>query len=221
MSGRSIEQSLTADRLPKGGRPTRDAAARLGAQMLDVALSHFFRHGYEGANMDAIAAEAQVSKRTLYQRYGSKQGLLLAVRDRERANYLRLVEVVLPYGTTRQKIVRTAQIILDAALSPKSKAFIGLKNEMERLGLDLDDGTEQRVVKGWTEAFRSILAADQTLASRGPERLDAIASLLLDLLVATPHHRITIRRDMADTDAAKSAYIERCLDLLSEGIVLA
>lgn len=47
-----------------------------------AALRLFARDGYERTSVDAIAAEAGVSKRTIYSHYGDKQNLfLLVVRD--------------------------------------------------------------------------------------------------------------------------------------------
>ena len=42
----------------------------------DAALRVFAATGYSGASMEAIAAEAEVSKPTLYQSFGSKEQLL-------------------------------------------------------------------------------------------------------------------------------------------------
>jgi len=50
----------------------RDAIAR-------AALTLFARDGYERTSVDAIAAEAQVSKRTVYSHYGDKENLFLLV----------------------------------------------------------------------------------------------------------------------------------------------
>ena len=47
-------------------------------RILDAALRVFAATGYSGAAMDAIAAEAQVSKPTLYQYFGSKEQLFAA-----------------------------------------------------------------------------------------------------------------------------------------------
>ncbi len=41
----------------------------------------FMRHGFEGASMDAIAEEAQVSKPTLYRYYRNKEALFVAVLE--------------------------------------------------------------------------------------------------------------------------------------------
>ena len=44
-----------------------------------AALALFSRDGYERTSVDAIAAEAGVSKRTIYNRYGDKENLFLSV----------------------------------------------------------------------------------------------------------------------------------------------
>ena len=50
---------------------------------MEAARNHFYAHGLERANVDAIAAEAGVSKMTVYSHFGSKEGLFEAVvRDR-------------------------------------------------------------------------------------------------------------------------------------------
>ena len=47
--------------------------------ILDAALKEFSARGYDGASMSKIAAQAQVSKPTLYQYFGDKEGLFAAV----------------------------------------------------------------------------------------------------------------------------------------------
>jgi TetR/AcrR family transcriptional repressor of mexJK operon len=48
-------------------------------RILKAASSHFYAHGLERASVDAIAAEAGVSKMTVYSHFGSKEGLFEAV----------------------------------------------------------------------------------------------------------------------------------------------
>lgn len=50
--------------------------------MLDIALQEFLAKGLSGANIETIARKAGVGKSTIYRKYGSKQGLLLAVAQR-------------------------------------------------------------------------------------------------------------------------------------------
>jgi TetR/AcrR family transcriptional repressor of mexJK operon len=63
---------------------TRSAAedprvTRSRAVILAAASEHFVAHGYVGANVDLIAEEAGVSKRTVYNVFGGKEQLFRAV----------------------------------------------------------------------------------------------------------------------------------------------
>jgi AcrR family transcriptional regulator len=65
---------------PRRGRPRDPERSR---RIMEAARNHFYVHGLERASVDAIAAEAGVSKMTIYSNFGSKEGLFEAVvRDR-------------------------------------------------------------------------------------------------------------------------------------------
>jgi AcrR family transcriptional regulator len=58
------------------GRPRDPERCR---RIIEAASKHFSAHGLERASMDAIAAEAGVSKMTIYSNFASKEGLFEAV----------------------------------------------------------------------------------------------------------------------------------------------
>src|ERR1700681_1943395 len=60
-------------------------------QMLDAAVLMFSRNGYHETSMDAIAAEAEISKPMLYLYYGSKEELFGACLNRELARFIEAV----------------------------------------------------------------------------------------------------------------------------------
>jgi TetR/AcrR family transcriptional repressor of mexJK operon len=65
---------------PRRGRPPDPERLR---RIVEAAHSHFNAHGLERASVDAIAADAGVSKMTIYSHFASKEGLFEAViRDR-------------------------------------------------------------------------------------------------------------------------------------------
>ena len=65
---------------PRRGRPRDPERSR---RITEAARSHFDAHGFERASVDAIAADAGVSKMTIYSHFASKEGLFEAViRDR-------------------------------------------------------------------------------------------------------------------------------------------
>jgi len=61
------------------GKTTREGSAAKRAAILTAARKLFLADGFERTSMDAIASEATVSKRTVYDYYGDKRALLLAV----------------------------------------------------------------------------------------------------------------------------------------------
>jgi TetR/AcrR family transcriptional repressor of mexJK operon len=60
-------------------KPVREGLAHKRAAILAAARALFVAQGVERTSMDAVAAEAGVSKRTVYDYYGDKHGLLMAV----------------------------------------------------------------------------------------------------------------------------------------------
>ena len=61
---------------PRRGRPRDPERCQ---RIMEAARSHFYAHGLERASVDAIAADAGVSKMTIYSHFVSKEGLFEAV----------------------------------------------------------------------------------------------------------------------------------------------
>jgi AcrR family transcriptional regulator len=57
-------------------------------KILDAAAKLFYRHGVNGVGIDAILAEAKASSRSLYQHFGSRDGLALAYLQRRDEEWL-------------------------------------------------------------------------------------------------------------------------------------
>jgi AcrR family transcriptional regulator len=76
--------------------PPRRGEQRRGAELrrhiLFAAKDVFLETGYERASMDAVAARAETSKRSLYAHFESKDKLFLAVLDFIRELYLRRLQ---------------------------------------------------------------------------------------------------------------------------------
>lgn len=68
-----MDFTIDADTLPPRGHEAKRAA------VMRAAGNVFCREGYAGANIDLIAAEAGVSRQTVYNHHGDKENLFLAV----------------------------------------------------------------------------------------------------------------------------------------------
>jgi AcrR family transcriptional regulator len=60
----------------------REQAAATRAAILDAALRLFEQHGYAATSVGAIAKEAGVALKTVYAVFGTKRGVLVALRSR-------------------------------------------------------------------------------------------------------------------------------------------
>lgn len=75
-------------------------------QMLDAAVQMFSVNGYYETSMDAIAAQARISKPMLYLYYGSKEELFSACLDRELARFIEAVRADIDVRQSPKDLLR-------------------------------------------------------------------------------------------------------------------
>ncbi|SUD85123.1 transcriptional regulator [Stutzerimonas stutzeri] len=112
---------MTSISAPGPGRP-KDPAKR--EAILAAAQVLFLGNGYEGSSMDAIAAEAGVSKLTLYSHFGDKEALFCAAVKATCETRLPRRLFQLADGASIE------QVLLDI-----TRAFHALVNSPESIGL--------------------------------------------------------------------------------------
>jgi AcrR family transcriptional regulator len=103
------------------GRPRDPERLR---RILEAARSHFHAHGFERANLDAIAHDAGVSKMTVYSHFSSKEGLF---------------EAVIGAQTDGVVAARPGAAVLDplrpeAALTAIGAQFLALMRDVDTIG---------------------------------------------------------------------------------------
>jgi len=100
------------------GRP-KDMEKR--AAILDAAKRLFPQHGYEGTSMDAVAAEAGVSKLTVYSHFGDKDSLFReALRERCRQVLPDALFDLAQADGLRQGMLRIAHAHASAVTDPEA-----------------------------------------------------------------------------------------------------
>ncbi|MHB8476991.1 MAG: TetR/AcrR family transcriptional regulator [Steroidobacteraceae bacterium] len=108
----------------RGGRPSRADALRLRQRILETATQLFLAQGYGSTSIEAVAARAGVSKRTLYHRFDDKAALFTAVVHQIIEQIRPAAGVPLIEGATVRDILgRLAAMMLRAALSPPAIAL--------------------------------------------------------------------------------------------------
>lgn len=210
-------------RNPRGGRPTQDVAEKLGAHILAVALEQFIRHGAEGASMDEIAAAANVSKRTLYARFGSKAGLLRASVKSGIDTKLHIIVEGLPEGTLRERLRFMCGEMLEASLQPDIVGLEDLANWLIRQPEIIASG--QAVLVGLAEALEAVCDLLRPYlkpeSAADPDECAFLGRFAFDALVTIPRNRILVRKEMPNDREEKDAYLDRTVDLVLRGLPLA
>ena len=95
----------------KDGKLPAAAAERI----LKAAMREFANHGFAGARVERILKRANVSPRSLYYHFGSKQGLYDAVREHLRAQHFQ--DFV--RGVTDEPLVDRLLANIDVAMTPR------------------------------------------------------------------------------------------------------
>lgn len=83
----------------------------IGERILEVADDLFYRRGITTVGVELIAEDAQTTKRTLYQRFGSKDGLVEAYLRRRGSTWQQyLVDHLDAQGWTLAELFRSAEV---------------------------------------------------------------------------------------------------------------
>ncbi|GLZ46157.1 TetR family transcriptional regulator [Actinomycetospora sp. NBRC 106375] len=142
-------------------------------RILEVASDLFYERGIHAVGVDTIAAESGVTKRTLYDRFGSKDELVAAyLRARDERWRERVTAAVEAETDPRRRALAPFAVLEDWA-ADRGCAFVNAFAELD------DPGHPGRaVVTGEKEWLRALFAAELTAAGA-----DDVADLALHLLV--------------------------------------
>lgn len=105
----------------KSGRPS-DVAKR--AAIIDAASIRFFEEGFAATSIEQVAADAAVSKVTIYNHFGDKRGLFGAAVEREcekMRTYFSLDEM--PAGTIEERLRIIARAMFEFLSRPEMIQF--------------------------------------------------------------------------------------------------
>jgi AcrR family transcriptional regulator len=142
-----------------GGRPTRAEAPQLTERIVAAAATLFLRDGYGVTGLEAVAAAAGVSKRTLYARFSGKAALLQVVVERLVARWLPPFDAGLEQASGLEAtLLAAARIMLATALQPEALALrrlvvaeLGRSPELARVMQDAGTGLGVQRLSGVLE----------------------------------------------------------------------
>lgn len=103
---------------------TRRSVDQTQTLILDAAANLFHSEGYARTSLDTVAAEAGVTKPTVYSHFRSKQGLFQAVVDRVAQERLgKLEQALATTGDPGDDLLRFGELFLSIALNPETQRW--------------------------------------------------------------------------------------------------
>lgn len=191
----------------RGRPPEAERAARRNA-LLDVAQRLFLRLGYGRTTLDAVAAEARVAKRTIYDSVGDKDDLFVAVVRRLSDHVLAALPT--PDGPTGPAELREfSRVLLGALLTDKA---VGMKRLMIAEAGHFPELAERLYDNGphrYIQMLRALLAP--CLPNADDAELDAAAEDLFAGLLGEPHRRRLFGVAAEPTPDDNAAQVDRVL----------
>ncbi len=137
-------------------RPAGGSVEKRGSQtpqkILAAATELFLRDGYGNTNLEQVAAAAGVTKPTLYNHFGSKQGLLRAVTQMHASDRAEKMSLALqPTGNPKTDLLRFGDVFLSKVLSHEAACWQRLatseSTEHPEVGQAFFDAGPARVFK--------------------------------------------------------------------------
>jgi AcrR family transcriptional regulator len=180
--------------------------------VLDAATDLFLRDGYGTTSLEAVAAAAGVSKRTLYARFPGKAALLQMVVARLVTNWLPAFDAEVGQGSgLRDTLLGSARVMLATALTPQAlglyRLIIAEIGRFPELALIMRDAG----AAAGTERLANVMAAAGVT--------DAIwaAEQFMALVLSVPQRRGLGLGSPLDI-AEQEVWAKRAVDLFLDGL---
>jgi TetR/AcrR family transcriptional regulator, mexJK operon transcriptional repressor len=197
---------------------------RSRALIVQSAASHFLERGYQAANVDEIAAQAGVSKRTIYNLYRDKEHLFRATLDEALGTAERFSRAVVGTlegtGDVTEQLRETglalARAVLGGRIVPLRRLLIAEASRFPELASEYYERAPDRVIGAIADLLRrydrrgSLSVDDPRIAAEHFAFLVIGASLdraLFDAAGASPSEEVVERRARAGVEAFVRAYV--------------
>lgn len=176
--------------------------------MLDAAVQMFSVNGYHETSMDAIAAEAQISKPMLYLYYGSKEDLFGACLNRELSRFIDALRADVDLTRSPKELLRNSIGSFLRYIDANRASWIVMYSHAissQAFAHTMREGREQLIE----------LVAEMLHAGTRNPRSDAEIDMMAVALVGAGE-AVASRLSTGDTDVAGAA--EMMIDLFWHGL---
>ncbi|GMM92205.1 TetR/AcrR family transcriptional regulator [Qipengyuania sp. MTN3-11] len=178
-----MSSSKSKPNTPADGRPGRPADETKRAAIIEAAIASFLDQGFAATSIEQVAAQAGVSKVTVYSHFGDKRSLFTAAIESEcermRANF---AVPAVPAGTLRERLAVIGEAMVAFLSRPEMVQF-------------------ERRIAAETEHEPAIGAA---FLAAGPHRMKGAFTAFLTAMNAAGEVRI------ADPELAAEQFASMC-----------
>jgi AcrR family transcriptional regulator len=158
-------------------------------RILDAALKIFSEKGFVGASMDDIAAEAEISKPTLYQYFSSKDELFTAMMSQERDHMLESFEAPATEGMVAELHAFSwhyAEIVLRPDMLNLARLIISEAQRLPEIGRAYQASGPDRVLAGMMNYLERQRAAGRLAF----DDAELAAEDLWGLILSAPRNKV-------------------------------
>ncbi|GAA0294944.1 hypothetical protein GCM10008966_14920 [Rhodovulum strictum] len=203
---------------PRRGRPPQMPPAERARVILDAAERVLLSRGLQGTTMEAVAAEAGMSKRTLYDLFDGRAALIEALVRRLREG------IVMPLGAAQQALPLAGRLRLllapdrlpgtgSVALEVMRAAIAEAPQQPEIAALMLEEGPRavRRMIR---DELARAAAADEIAL----DDTEAAAALLLRMALPCPMERLLSGAGTDEPIEAARARVDRAIAVFLAGM---
>lgn len=190
MSETKAEGAIT--RRPRQGRPLAAESLAIDERIKASALDLFLERSFDDVRIDSIAANAGITKRTLYARYANKEELFREVLNWALVKWSELnLDITINLDkqlTLEQKLIRAAQILLERELNIKvvqlGRIAVSQRNRLP----DAKPASEDQNMS-WSPRLQAISAILEQHVEAGEivvDDLNLFSELFISLIMGIP-----------------------------------
>lgn len=204
---------------PSGSDNAPSRAELRREAFLQAARDVFLEQGYEAANMSEIVRRAGGSLTTLYNQFGDKKGIFIAMVEENLGKITRAMEVELhSHAPVREGMRRIGIQFVTQLMTPDSLELYRL---IVGLARQFPDVARSFAVKG-LDRVRATLAAYLRDREEAGEIVagdaNQLASLFLDMVRLGMQSRALLDVDIRPTREEMEATVERAVDVFLNGV---
>ena len=214
----SDASKVAASKCPAGRPRSSDREARQ-QELMHTAGMLFIKHGYRNVSLETIAREAHVAVRTIYVKFGGKAGLLKALVETNRENFLSPQQMLAETRSLKENVRDFALHFLAMISRPEVVAMHRMVLADAPTNPELAQTFFDAGPKQTREIVRAFFARPAIRAQLRDEiDLAILPVFLINCIIGDPYERMMFPETLHGQDEAERA-LDKRLDLFYQAVL--